>query len=77
MQRDEITARFTYQPPQTMQRVDDVEEASRIINSAAQDLHTVLPEGREKALVLTKLEEAQHWAHAAIVRQREAAGGAR
>jgi hypothetical protein len=36
---------------------------------AGHDLLDLLPPGREKALVLTNLEQAMFWANAAIARQ--------
>lgn len=39
-----------------------------VIKEAAQELVTLVPEGREHSLMLTKLEEAMFWANAAIAR---------
>jgi hypothetical protein len=40
-----------------------------VFTSVAENLCKVIPDGREKSLVLTKLEEAKFWAAAGISRQ--------
>ncbi|MGH3375967.1 MAG: DUF7681 family protein [Actinoallomurus sp.] len=37
----------------------------------ADALNEVLPEGREKSLAITNLEQAMFWANAAVARQEE------
>lgn len=41
----------------------------RSIKSTMRDLDQLCPQGREKSLALTKLEEAMMWANAAIARE--------
>lgn len=36
----------------------------------AQELNSLVPEGREKALMVTKLEEVMFWANAGIARNK-------
>lgn len=61
--------RFAYHRPTTKARQDAHELVRALVGSTATTLDRELPDGREKALVLTKLEEAMFWANAAIARQ--------
>lgn len=68
MDLDELANRFEYHPPrdqETVRRHHQVREACRY---AANVLATVVPDGREKSLALTKLEEAMMWGNAGIAR---------
>jgi hypothetical protein len=60
--------RFAYHPPKD----DSVKARHAGIRAGAWELAEewdgLLPEGREKALAMTKLEEAMFWANAAIAR---------
>lgn len=64
----EITKRFTHHVPGPQQQNDHgaVREAYRLF---AQTLNEWLPDGREKALTFTALEESSFWAHAAVARE--------
>jgi len=65
----DIERRFSYHPPTTEAR----RAAHQIVRTGCWDLADTLaarlPDGREKALALTKVEEAMFWANAAIARQ--------
>lgn len=63
-----IWQRFRYRAPSTERAVEH-ENARELVRDVALELDELLPEGREKALVLTHLEEALFWANAAIARQ--------
>jgi len=65
----EIGHRFAYHPANTPERVRAHEGVRDLTGSLATYFAAHLPEGREKALALTKLEEAMFWANAAIARQ--------
>lgn len=69
MDAKDITNRFTYHPPRTEARRvahewvrDQFEELAHLINAK-------VPDGREKSLAITKLEEAMFWSNAGIARQ--------
>lgn len=64
----EVRRRFTFYPPNTPQRIAG-HEAVRTAFTALANRLTGLPEGREKSLAFTELEQAMFWANAAIARQ--------
>lgn len=68
MEDKDIENRFTHHPPSG----DDVavlhEEARAIVRAMAYQLNELVPEGREKSLAITKLEEALFWVNAGIAR---------
>lgn len=65
--RQQITRAFTYHPPNASQ-VDIMRTIREEAKAFAELLDTGCPDGREKAVALTKLEETVMWANAAIVR---------
>ena len=65
--------RFTYHPPLTQQRKDAHEAVRTWCLALAGHLDAELPDGREKSLAITKLEESMFWANAAIARVPEPA----
>lgn len=82
----ELNHRFAYHPPRTRQRVSDHEHVRELCRQAANQMDARLPEGREKSLAITKIEEAMFWAQASLARapdpepevsEEEAAAGPR
>lgn len=65
----EIMQRFTYHAPKGDQpaRYEKMREQARELAFVINDL---VPECREKALAITKLEECVMWANAGIARHR-------
>jgi hypothetical protein len=63
----EITKRFTYHRPEG-EKVTEHEDVRRFYKEFATSLMD-LPEGREKSLAFTALEESSFWAHAAVARE--------
>lgn len=63
----DIDNRFTYHSPD-----NDAGMKHSTVRNACKDmadlLNSVLPEGREKSLAITKLEEVMMWSNAAIAR---------
>lgn len=68
MDQLELLNRFKHHPPTEEKiglHVGVREESARL----AEYLNAILPEGREKSLAITKLEEVTYWANASIARE--------
>lgn len=65
---EDIGQRFHYRAP-TPERAEQHGRARQLVCAVALALDELMPDGREKAIVLTKLEEALFWANAGIARQ--------
>ena len=68
MDQLELHNRFAYHPATTKDIVRAHEEVRDNCADLAQWLNDQLPEGREKALAMTHLEEVMMWSNAAIAR---------
>lgn len=64
----ELSNRFEYHP-QSDAKVQDHQFVRDEFWYLADKLNQLLPEGREKSLVMTSLEEGMFWANAAIARE--------
>jgi len=70
MEIPDLQNRFTYHPPKPAQ-VKTYEEIRDQCHRLAQNLNSWCPDGREKSLAITKLEEVVFWANASIARKQE------
>lgn len=68
MTNEEIVNRFSYHPP-TADARERHDAVRNYLIGAGKTLEHLVPDGREKALVFTKLEEVMFWANAGIARQ--------
>lgn len=70
MATEDIENRFAYHPPKDEANKNAHEGVRAALKTVAHqiDASPDIPNGREKALALTKLEEAMFWANAAIAR---------
>jgi hypothetical protein len=64
----DLLNRFGYHPPKNEVVVRQHETMRSTCFALAQLMDAALPDGREKSLAITKLEEATMWANAAIAR---------
>lgn len=70
METSDLDNRFDYHPPSNdvvKQAHEDLRAAMRL---AAGIVEEICPDGREKSLAITKLEEAMMWSNAAIARKQ-------
>jgi len=70
MDNAEIANRFKYHPPKDDTAVENHQCVRESMLVAAIRVNDVCPDGREKSLAITKLEEAMYWANAAIARNQ-------
>lgn len=68
MSPDEINHRFDFHQATTEEKVNEHTSVRQNCAALARLLNGRLPEGREKSLAITKLEEVMFWANAAIAR---------
>jgi hypothetical protein len=68
---DELNWRFQYHPPTSEETIDKHTYIREWCNKLARGIFWNVPEGREKSLAITKVEEAMFWANAAIARSKE------
>ncbi|WP_405960623.1 hypothetical protein OG235_24835 [Streptomyces sp. NBC_00024] len=68
MQADDLNNRFAYHPPRTPEVSEAHERVRQECRIFAGFLNHILPEGREKSLAVTNLEQVMMWANAAIAR---------
>lgn len=68
MTPEDIIVRFSFHPANTEAKQDAHAQARAVCRNAAHELNELLPDGREKSLAITKLEESMYWANAAIAR---------
>ena len=67
MTKEEIENRFTYHAPKPGQP-EIYQDIRTLAKELALDINEFVPEGREKSLAFTKLEEAVMWSNAGIAR---------
>ena len=63
-----IDNRFKFHAASRQEKADEHTSARQSCRRLADHLNDLLPEGREKSLAITKLEEVMFWANAAIAR---------
>ncbi len=71
MQEDDLKNRFTYHKP-TPESAGQFVEIRKMALDFANYLNGACPEGREKSLAITHLEDTVMWANASIARTGEA-----
>lgn len=65
----DIANRFAFHPATTDEKRDAHTSVRQQCRALADALNEQLPEGREKALAITHLEEVMLWGNAALARQ--------
>lgn len=68
MNPEDIANRFAFHAATTQEKRDEHTSIRQACRRLADEMNERLPEGREKSIVVTKLEEVMFWANAAIAR---------
>jgi len=69
MQQSDIDNRFAFHPASTEEKRNEHTSVRENCRQLANFLNDKIPEGREKALAITHLEEVMFWGNAAIARE--------
>lgn len=75
MEDSDLVRRFDYHPPSKDGVARTHEQVRAAALTFARTMNELLPDGREKSLVMTHAEDAMFWANAAVAREQHAAGG--
>ncbi len=70
--RLELHDRFRHHSPSHAGILKAHDELRAVCRAVATTIEELCPDGREKALAFTKIEEAMFWANAAVARKQEA-----
>jgi len=67
----DIEHRFAFHPATTEEKRDDHASVRQACRRLADFLNEKLPDGREKSLAITHLEEVMFWGNAGLARQSD------
>lgn len=76
MHQGDIDNRFAFHPASTEEKRSEHASVRKQCWDLATFLNEKLPEGREKSLAITHLEEAMFWGNAALARPTHTQGAA-
>jgi hypothetical protein len=71
MDSQDIDNRFRFHAASRQEKADEHTSARQACRRLADHLNELCPEGREKSLAITHLEEVMFWANAAIARSAD------
>jgi hypothetical protein len=71
MQEADINNRFEFHPATTEEKRMAHTSIRELCRQVALRINEQVPEGREKSLAITRLEEAMMWANAGLARNNE------
>lgn len=71
MTPEDLGNRFSFHPATTEEKRQAHEDVRGMCLSLAHELNERIPEGREKSLAITHLEEVMYWSNAAIARSAQ------
>lgn len=66
----DIEHRFAFHAATTQEKRDDHTSVRQACRRLADHLNNELPDGREKSLAITNLEQVMFWANAALAREK-------
>lgn len=70
LSEEEIAERYTYHAPSTL-GIQRHAALTHMFDTLANEIEMIVPPGRERSIVHTKLEEAKMWASAGVARNPE------
>lgn len=71
MAPEDIAHRFAFHAATTEEKRDEHTSIRQACRRLADDLNERLPDGREKSLAITHLEQVMFWGNAAVARSSE------